>query len=95
MHYTEDDMKTATIQVRIEPKLKSDVEKILDKMGISASQAISMFYSSIKLNKGIPFEMKVPNRATREAMEDVRLRRNLYTVKDPDNFIQEILESDD
>lgn len=88
-------MKTATIQVRIEPKLKEDVEKILDKLGISASQAISMFYNSIKLNKGIPFEQKIPNARLRAAMKDVDLRRNLYTVKDPDNFIQEILESDD
>jgi DNA-damage-inducible protein J len=52
-------MKTATIQVRIEPKLKKEVEKILEEMGLTPSQAITMFYKSIKRHKGIPFEMRI------------------------------------
>ncbi len=84
-------MKTATIQVRIEPKLKEDVEKILAKLGLTASQAIGMFYHSIKMTKSVPVETKIPNKATREAMRDVDLRRNLYKVKDPNNLVAEIL----
>jgi len=74
-------MKTATVQVRIEPQLKKDVEAILAKIGVTASQAISMYYSSIKLNKGIPFENRIPNKATRAAMRDVDLKRNLSHAK--------------
>jgi DNA-damage-inducible protein J len=84
-------MKTATVQARIEPKLKKEVEAILAKIGLSASEAISMYYSSIKLHKGIPFEAKVPNKALRKAMRDVELGRNLHRVKNPDNLIEEIL----
>ncbi len=82
-------MKTAVIQARIEPKLKEDVEKILATMGITASQAIQMFYSSIKLHKGIPFEAKIPNRALVKAMKEVDARQNLHSAKNVDDlFVQ-------
>ncbi len=84
-------MKTATIQARIEPKLKKEVEAILAKLGLSASEAIGMYYSSIKRHRGIPFELKVPNKAVQKAMRDAELGRNLRTVKNPKNLVAEIL----
>lgn len=80
-------MKTATIQARIEPKLKKEVEAILAKMGMTASQAISMYYASIKHHKGIPFESRIPNKGLRKAMRDVDLRRNLEEVRDVSEMI--------
>jgi DNA-damage-inducible protein J len=84
-------MKTATVQARIEPKLKKDVEAILAKIGLSASEAISMYYSSIKLHKGIPFEAKVPNKGLRKAMRDAELGRNLHSAKDAADMMNQIL----
>ena len=84
-------MKTATVQARIEPKLKKDVEAILAKIGLSASEASSMYYSSIKLHKGIPFEAKVPNKGLRKAIRDVDLRRNLHSAKDAADMMNQIL----
>ena len=45
---------------RIEPDLKSQAEAILAALGISASNAITMFYKQIVLQKGLPFEVKLP-----------------------------------
>ncbi|MFN8973066.1 MAG: type II toxin-antitoxin system RelB/DinJ family antitoxin [Alphaproteobacteria bacterium] len=84
-------MKTATVQARIEPKLKKDVEAILAKIGLSASEAISMYYSSIKLHKGIPFEAKVPNKGLRKAMRDAELGRNLHSAKNAADMMNQIL----
>ena len=52
--------KSATIYVRIEPELKEQAESILATLGISASNAITMFYKQIVLNNGLPFEVKLP-----------------------------------
>jgi DNA-damage-inducible protein J len=82
--------KTATIQTRIEPGLKAKVEAILDKLGLSPSDAIALYYSQIALNKGLPFEVKIPNKATRKAMQDVRQRRNLTRAKDTDEMMQQL-----
>jgi DNA-damage-inducible protein J len=82
--------KTATIQTRIEPGLKAKVEAILGKLGLSPSDAIALYYSQIALNKGLPFEVKIPNKATRKAMQDVRLRRNLVRAKDTDEMLEQL-----
>ena len=52
--------KTANLYARIEPDVKEQAEIILDSLGIPASNAISMFYKQIILNRGIPFELKLP-----------------------------------
>ncbi|MCD7777465.1 MAG: type II toxin-antitoxin system RelB/DinJ family antitoxin [Clostridiales bacterium] len=52
--------KTASIYARIEPNLKEQAEYILNELGIPMSNAISMFLKQIVLQKGIPFEMKLP-----------------------------------
>ena len=53
--------KTANLYVRIEPDVKENAENILTTLGISASNAINMFYKQIILNKGLPFEVKIPD----------------------------------
>lgn len=52
--------KTANLYVRIEPDVKEQAESILSALGIPASNAINMFYKQIILNKGLPFEVKIP-----------------------------------
>ncbi len=53
-------MKTANLFVRIEPQLKEEAESILASLGIPVSNAINMFYNQIVMQRGIPFELKVP-----------------------------------
>lgn len=52
--------KSANLYVRIEPDVKEQAESILSALGIPASNAINMFYKQIILNRGIPFEVKIP-----------------------------------
>jgi DNA-damage-inducible protein J len=62
--------KTATVRARVDAELKADAEAVLDKLGLTASEAIRLFYRQIALRKGLPFDVKVPNAATRRAMKD-------------------------
>ena len=52
--------KSANLYARIEPDLKEQAEAILSALGIPASNAITMFYKQIVLQKGLPFEVKLP-----------------------------------
>ena len=54
--------KSANLYARIEPEIKEQAEKILSTLGISASNAINMFYKQIILQRGLPFEVKIPER---------------------------------
>ena len=52
--------KTANLYARIEPDVKEQAEGILTALGIPVSNAINMFYKQIILQRGIPFEIKLP-----------------------------------
>lgn len=52
--------KSANLYARIEPEVKEQAEAILNALGIPASNAITMFYKQIILQRGLPFEVKLP-----------------------------------
>lgn len=53
--------KSANLYARIEPDVKEQAEGILSTLGIPASNAINMFYKQIILQRGLPFEVKIPS----------------------------------
>lgn len=53
--------KSANLYARIEPDVKEQAESILQTLGIPASNAINMFYKQIILQRGLPFELKMPS----------------------------------
>lgn len=53
--------KSANLYARIEPDVKEKAESILAALGIPASNAINIFYKQIILQKGLPFEVKMPS----------------------------------
>lgn len=63
--------KAATINARIEPGLKHRAEAILHNVGLSTAEAIRIFYTQICLNKGLPFEVKLPNDDTLAAIQEL------------------------
>lgn len=52
--------KSANLYARIEPEVKEQAEIILGELGIPASNAINMFYKQIILQRGLPFDVKLP-----------------------------------
>ena len=52
--------KSANLYARIEPEVKEQAENILAALGIPASNAITMFYKQIIMQRGLPFEVKLP-----------------------------------
>ena len=77
-------MKAAIINTRIESSLKAQAETILNKIGLSSSEAIRLFYNQICLQKGLPFDLKIPNATTLKAMQDADMRktRKAKSIKD-------------
>lgn len=76
--------KAVTVNARIEPALKMQAEAILHKAGLSTAEAIRLFYSQVCLQNGLPFEVKIPNKETRDAMVELNLGKGerFKTMKD-------------
>ena len=82
--------KTAMIRARVSPELKADAEGILEKLGLSATDAITLFYQQIKLNRGLPFAVRLPNRTTRKTFDDTDAGRGVTRVKDQQELFERL-----
>lgn len=70
----------ATIRARCDAELKQSAEAIFKQLGISTSQAINMFLAKVKSENGIPFELKIPNATTIQAMEESQKEINMESI---------------
>ena len=52
--------RTANVFAHVEPEIKEQAEQVLERLGIPMSNAVGMFLRQIVLQRGIPFEMKLP-----------------------------------
>jgi len=82
--------KSATIRTRVDPKVKNQAQKILDKLNISMSEAISIFLTQVSLHKGIPFEIKIPNKLTEETLRKSEKGESLHEVSDVKQLFEEL-----
>ena len=64
-------LRPATVRVRIDPKLKKNVEVVLDKIGFSISDAVTIFFKQVVSQNGLPDELKVPNRESIKALREL------------------------
>jgi DNA-damage-inducible protein J len=78
--------KSATVNTRIDPLLKEKAENILHKVGLSAAEAVRLFYTQICLHKGLPFEARIPNKTTIQAMKDASARKTKKATNVDDIF---------
>ena len=82
--------KTATIQARIDPKVKMRALKVLGTLNISMSEAIALYLTQVILHNGIPFEIKIPNTVTAEALQKSEKGKDLHEVSAVDDLIHEL-----
>ena len=80
--------RTVTVRARMAPGLKSDVEVLLGQLGVTTTEAITMFFSQIRLRKGIPFSIEVPNNSTRRTFETTDRSEELHAYKNLDEMFK-------
>ena len=69
--------KTEMIRARVEPELKCQAEEVFSELGLSPTEAITLFYTQVTLHQGLPFSVKVPNTETIEALRQARAGEGL------------------
>ena len=82
--------KTAVLSARIDPELKHQAEEVFRELGLTATQAITLFYRQVGLERGLPFAVRIPNDATLEALEQARTRQDLKTSNTLDDLFEDL-----
>jgi len=78
--------KSAMIRARTEADLKHEVEEIFKEPGLTTTEAINIFYNQVRLNRGLPFEIKIPNETTVKTFQDTDKDKNLVHFEDMDDM---------
>jgi len=82
--------KTALINARTEPDLKEEVEGILKKLGLSTTEAINIFFHQVKMRKGLPFPVEIPNEETLKTFRGSEAGKGLVECKDADDMFRKL-----
>ena len=82
--------KTAVISARIDPELKRGAEKVFQQLGLTTTQAITLFYKQVEMERGLPFAVRVPNDVTVEALEQARARQGLESFNTLDDLFADL-----
>ena len=82
--------KTSTVRARIEPDLKDKAEHVFRKLGLTTTQAITLFYKQVELRNGLPFEVAIPTEATRRTFDDSDAGRHLFVCEDADDMFKKL-----
>ena len=64
--------KSGMIRARVEEELKRQAEELFSELGLSATEAITLFYKQVTVHRGLPFDVRMPNAETLEALRQVR-----------------------
>lgn len=81
---------TATIHARIDGPTKLKAVKILHSLGMTPSEAISLFFKQIIYRRGIPFALTIPNKESLKAMAEVETGKGLHEVSSADELLKEL-----
>ena len=82
--------KTETIRARVEPELKNKAEKVFRKLGLTTTQAITLFYKQVELRDGLPFQVAIPNKTTRRTFDATDAGRELVVCEDLDDMFEKL-----
>jgi DNA-damage-inducible protein J len=82
--------KTAIIHARTEPKLKTEVERIFKSLGLTTTQAVNLFFRQVKIRKGIPFQIEIPNKETLQSFKDSEEGKNLTECNDSEDLFKRL-----
>lgn len=64
-------MPTEPTNLRLDIEAKRKAYAVFAKVGIKPAQAVNMFFHQVNLHNGLPFDVKIPNAETIEAMEEL------------------------
>ncbi len=82
--------KTAVVRARIEPELKTDAEYILRELGLSPTEAVTLFYRQIQMRRGLPFEVRIPNEVTLKTFQDTDAGKNVTRTQNKEELFEKL-----
>ena len=82
--------KSAMVRARLKPELKEHAESVFQRLGLSTTQAITLFYKQVELSGGLPFELKIPTETTKQTLNTTDAGNDLILCEDVDDMFKKL-----
>ncbi len=66
-----------TTSIKLDAEIKQEAQKIFSELGLTLGDAVNLFLNQVKLNKGLPFDIKIPNKETKKVLKEVNKGINM------------------
>jgi DNA-damage-inducible protein J len=66
-----------TTSMKLDPTVKQEAQKIFNELGLSLGEAVNLFLNQVRLRKGIPFDIEIPNEETQQVFRDILAGKNI------------------
>lgn len=63
---------------------------MFDRLGINATQAITMFYKQVEMHNGLPFDLVIPTSATKKTFQATDTNRALVVCEDAADMFEKL-----
>jgi DNA-damage-inducible protein J len=69
-----------TTSIKLDKTIKQEAQKVFSELGLTLGEAVNLFLNQVRLHKGLPFEVKIPNAQTLQAMKDIEEGINIESI---------------
>ena len=85
--------KTEFVRARVDENLKRNAEDLFCRLGLTMTEAITLFLKQCELNQSLPFEVKIPNEQTQKVIEDAQKGIGLQKLDSLEEMFEELDKS--
>ncbi len=82
--------KNTNINIKTTEDIKKNAGIILTGLGLNMSSAVNLFLKQVINYRGIPFDLRLPNKETLQAMDDIENNRNLESADTVEEMFKKI-----
>ncbi len=66
-----------TTSVKLDKAAKEEAKRIFNQLGLTMGEAFNLFLHQVSLHKGLPFDVKIPNKLTQKTIREARKGKNV------------------
>lgn len=66
-----------TTSMKLDPVVKREAQEIFATLGLTLGEAVNLFLNQVRLRRGIPFDIEIPNAESQKIFHEIRKGKNI------------------
>jgi len=76
--------------VRVEKEFYEEAKKVFNQLGLSFGDAVNVFLAKVAMEKGIPFELKIPSKELEKRINNLEKNKNIQTYSNSKELFDDL-----